>query len=207
MYSFIYLKVINYHNLNDLCLSDAPYVNDLLWRLKLTALLVESFIFSTIRTKYYPDTHHVVVVFWWELFFHFFITIISIRFLFQRSQFCSSFPHTPICGVHFMASTLNQEGSMFWNNIHIFSLFNICLKCFSADIDIKYVQGLVKFSIQLPSRKEKCQFLLKSTTNTIFNLIHDLKLEDKGIDRVVAFNIGLLLNVTKFVLIYVFDRS
>lgn len=66
-----------------------------------------------------------------------------------------------------MASTLNQEGN----------------------IDIKYVQGLVKFSIQLPSRKEKCQFLLKSTTNTIFNLIHDLKLEDKGIDRVVAFNI------------------
>lgn len=69
--------------------------------------------------------------------------------------------------VHFLASTIGQEGS----------------------IDIKYEHGLVLFSIQLPSRKEKCQFTLKATTNTLYNLIHDLKLEDKGIDRVVAYNL------------------
>ncbi|ESO05962.1 hypothetical protein HELRODRAFT_188241 [Helobdella robusta] len=69
--------------------------------------------------------------------------------------------------VQFLASNIGQDGN----------------------IDIKYEQGLVKFSVYLPSRRERCQFTLKATTNTLYNLIHDMKLEDKGIDRVVAYNL------------------
>lgn len=68
---------------------------------------------------------------------------------------------------------------------------NLCTKSVDLPdncIAVKYVNGLAKFTIPLPSRSEKCGFSMKPITNNVGDLINMLKTEDKGIDRAAVFS-------------------
>jgi hypothetical protein len=57
-------------------------------------------------------------------------------------------------------------------------------------VDVRVCHGLPVLSIPLPSRQERCQFTLRPISNTLGDLVQSLQVEDKGIDRVVAFAQG-----------------
>ncbi|XP_055912421.1 calcium uniporter protein, mitochondrial [Eupeodes corollae] len=57
-----------------------------------------------------------------------------------------------------------------------------------GEVTIKYIQGLPHITVPLPSRNEKCRFALKPISHKVFNLIEMLKLEDRGVDRVIILN-------------------
>lgn len=63
----------------------------------------------------------------------------------------------------------------------------------AADVTITYHRGLVRITVPLPSRKEKCMFTLKPITHTIGDFIGMLKGEDRGIDRVAVTTVGEFL--------------
>ena len=47
-----------------------------------------------------------------------------------------------------------------------------------------YYRGLPQFTIPLPSRRERCRFIVKPLTNTVGDLLNMVKEEDRGIDRI-----------------------
>lgn len=53
------------------------------------------------------------------------------------------------------------------------------------DVRLEYRKGLPHITVPLPSRKEKCCFILRPITQTVGDFLLMLKNEDKGIDRVV----------------------
>ncbi|ERL90294.1 hypothetical protein D910_07646 [Dendroctonus ponderosae] len=54
------------------------------------------------------------------------------------------------------------------------------------EVTVEYHRGLPKVTIPLPSRKERCSFILKPISNTVGDFVEMVKNEDKGIDRVVC---------------------
>ncbi|KAF7263616.1 hypothetical protein GWI33_001601, partial [Rhynchophorus ferrugineus] len=54
------------------------------------------------------------------------------------------------------------------------------------ELNVEYHKGLPKITVPLPSRKERCSFVLKPISNTVGDFLDMLKREDKGIDRVVC---------------------
>jgi hypothetical protein len=48
--------------------------------------------------------------------------------------------------------------------------------------------GLLKLIIELPARKEKCEFTLKMLNETVSDLVKCIKSEDKSIEKVLLFN-------------------
>lgn len=59
-----------------------------------------------------------------------------------------------------------------------------------ADVEVRYRNGLPTLAIPLPSRQERCLFTLRPISNNLGDLIQFLQAEDRGIDRVVAYNDG-----------------
>lgn len=57
-----------------------------------------------------------------------------------------------------------------------------------SSIGIKYVNGLAKFTVHLPSRSEICAFSMKPVSNNVGDFLKMLKTEDKGIDIAVVFD-------------------
>ncbi|XP_076269481.1 mitochondrial calcium uniporter isoform X1 [Rhynchophorus ferrugineus] len=55
-----------------------------------------------------------------------------------------------------------------------------------VELNVEYHKGLPKITVPLPSRKERCSFVLKPISNTVGDFLDMLKREDKGIDRVVC---------------------
>ena len=55
-------------------------------------------------------------------------------------------------------------------------------------ISINVLHGLPHLTVSLPSRNEKCVFVLRPITHTIGDLLDMLKTEDHGIDRAVIRN-------------------
>ncbi|KAL3318147.1 hypothetical protein Ciccas_003196 [Cichlidogyrus casuarinus] len=54
---------------------------------------------------------------------------------------------------------------------------------------VTYENGIPCFSLPLPSRRERCAFIVKPLQHTIGDLINFVKEEDRGIDRVVFTNV------------------
>ncbi|ELT99754.1 hypothetical protein CAPTEDRAFT_226862 [Capitella teleta] len=55
-------------------------------------------------------------------------------------------------------------------------------------VDVRFQHGLPVLSIPLPSRQERCQFTLRPISNNLGDLVQFMQAEDKGIDRVTAYN-------------------
>lgn len=54
---------------------------------------------------------------------------------------------------------------------------------------VDYVNGLIKLTITLPARNEKCEFSLKLLNDTVGTLVDFLKHEDKSIEKAQVFNL------------------
>lgn len=63
-------------------------------------------------------------------------------------------------------------------------------KAEEEQITLDYYKGLPRITVPLPSRKERCRFTLKPTTNTVGDLSTMIKAEDRGIDRVTISSKG-----------------
>jgi hypothetical protein len=57
-----------------------------------------------------------------------------------------------------------------------------------AEVTITYVRGLPNVICPLPSRNEKCQFVLRPVSHNVGDFIDMLKSEDRGIDRAAILN-------------------
>jgi len=65
----------------------------------------------------------------------------------------------------------------------------VCL-CIVVEISVKHSGGFVSLSIPLPSRRERCVFTFLPATQTVADLVLQLKLEDKGTDHVNVYSLG-----------------
>jgi len=62
--------------------------------------------------------------------------------------------------------------------------------CLCIEIEVKYTGGFVSVSVPLPSRRERCVFTFLPATQTIADLVSQLKQEDKGTDHVTVYSVG-----------------
>ncbi|XP_054724285.1 calcium uniporter protein, mitochondrial-like [Uloborus diversus] len=51
------------------------------------------------------------------------------------------------------------------------------------EVSVCYQRGLPVITVPLPSRRERCRFILRPVTSTVADFLRDLQMEDKGIDR------------------------
>nr|XP_014350357.1 PREDICTED: calcium uniporter protein, mitochondrial [Latimeria chalumnae] len=78
---------------------------------------------------------------------------------------------------------------IFWCIIFIsyFICVSVCV-FFPLDITVVYQNGLPVISLNLPSRRERCQFTLKPISDSVGVFLRHLQAEDKGIDRVAIYS-------------------
>jgi hypothetical protein len=57
-----------------------------------------------------------------------------------------------------------------------------------SDVTVHYIRGLPNVICPLPSRNEKCQFILRPVSHNVGDFIDMLKAEDRGIDRAAISN-------------------
>uniref|UniRef100_A0AAY4DY88 Calcium uniporter protein n=1 Tax=Denticeps clupeoides TaxID=299321 RepID=A0AAY4DY88_9TELE len=57
----------------------------------------------------------------------------------------------------------------------------------SEEVTVMYQNGLPVVSVNLPSRRERCQFTLKPLSDTVGVFLQQLQAEDRGIDRVAIY--------------------
>ncbi|XP_051897273.1 calcium uniporter protein, mitochondrial [Pristis pectinata] len=57
----------------------------------------------------------------------------------------------------------------------------------SNDVTVIYQNGLPVLSLNLPSRRERCQFTLRPISDSVGVFLKQLQAEDKGIDRVAIY--------------------
>lgn len=58
----------------------------------------------------------------------------------------------------------------------------------SPDVTVAYIRGLPNVVCPLPSRNEKCQFILRPVSQNVGDFLEMLKAEDRGIDRAAILN-------------------
>ncbi|XP_048451262.1 calcium uniporter protein, mitochondrial-like [Rhincodon typus] len=58
----------------------------------------------------------------------------------------------------------------------------------SDEAAVEYKHGFPVISVTLPSRNERCQFLVKPLSMNVGDLLQDLKSEDQGISRAIIFS-------------------
>ncbi|XP_063219888.1 calcium uniporter protein, mitochondrial isoform X1 [Bacillus rossius redtenbacheri] len=59
------------------------------------------------------------------------------------------------------------------------------IKDANHQVTVEYFRGLPQVTVPLPSRKERCKFTLRPISNTVGDFLNMLRLEDRGIDRVI----------------------
>lgn len=59
-----------------------------------------------------------------------------------------------------------------------------------SEVRVEYRGGLPELVVELPSRREPCSFRLRPVSHVVGDLVHMLKLEDRGIDRVTVRTMG-----------------
>ncbi|KGL77361.1 hypothetical protein N309_03819, partial [Tinamus guttatus] len=57
-----------------------------------------------------------------------------------------------------------------------------------AEVTVVYQNGLPVISVNLPSRRERCQFTLKPISDSVGVFLQQLQAEDRGIDRVAIYS-------------------
>ncbi|XP_039748575.1 calcium uniporter protein, mitochondrial isoform X2 [Pararge aegeria] len=56
----------------------------------------------------------------------------------------------------------------------------------SDEVSVTYRRGLPVITVPLPSRREKCRFTLRPVSQTVGDLLEQVKAEDRGVERAVA---------------------
>jgi len=64
---------------------------------------------------------------------------------------------------------------------------------FFVEVTVVYQNGLPVISVNLPSRRERCQFTLKPISDSVGVFLQQLQAEDRGIDRVAIYSAGTLV--------------
>lgn len=57
-----------------------------------------------------------------------------------------------------------------------------------SEVTVTYIRGLPNVVCPLPSRNEKCQFVLRPVSHNVGDFLEMLKSEDRGIDRAAILN-------------------
>ncbi|XP_026751427.2 calcium uniporter protein, mitochondrial [Galleria mellonella] len=56
----------------------------------------------------------------------------------------------------------------------------------SDEVTVTYRRGLPVITVPLPSRRERCRFTLRPVSQTVGDLLEQVKLEDRGVERAAA---------------------
>lgn len=72
-----------------------------------------------------------------------------------------------------------------WNNQRVLYCSSTSLP--ASDVTVAYQNGLPVLSLNLPSRRERCQFTLRPISDSVGIFLKQLQAEDKGIDRVAIY--------------------
>lgn len=62
-----------------------------------------------------------------------------------------------------------------------------------VEVTVVYQNGLPVISVNLPSRRERCQFTLKPISDSVGVFLQQLQAEDRGIDRVAIYSAGTVV--------------
>jgi hypothetical protein len=74
-----------------------------------------------------------------------------------------------------------------------------------TEITVTYKHGLPLVTLTLPSRKERCQFVVKPMLSTVGSFLQDLQNEDKGIKTAAIITAGVYLCTLELYLQYSFS--
>lgn len=72
------------------------------------------------------------------------------------------------------------------------------------EIVVQRLDGLPVFCVPMPSRHEKCRFVLKPLANTLSDFVSFLKLEDSAIEHVEAYTEGGLTRSLNILFLFKF---
>lgn len=111
----------------------------------------------------------------------------------KNFKFVSCWSPSCICFVSVGQTQLLWDLFIFKGNC--FHLF------FFLEVTVVYQNGLPVISVNLPSRRERCQFTLKPISDSVGVFLQQLQAEDRGIDRVAIYSAG-----TVYKLIDLLDR-
>ncbi|XP_015258372.1 PREDICTED: calcium uniporter protein, mitochondrial-like, partial [Cyprinodon variegatus] len=75
------------------------------------------------------------------------------------------------------------KGAPSWHGQRLF-----CSSTTPEDVTVVYQNGLPVISVNLPSRRERCQFTLKPLSDCVGVFLQQLQAEDRGIDRVAIYS-------------------
>ncbi|XP_076141946.1 calcium uniporter protein, mitochondrial isoform X2 [Alosa pseudoharengus] len=64
----------------------------------------------------------------------------------------------------------------------------LCSSAAPEEVTVLYQNGLPVISVNLPSRRERCQFTLKPLSDCVGVFLQQLQAEDRGIDRVAIYS-------------------
>jgi hypothetical protein len=67
---------------------------------------------------------------------------------------------------------------------------NKTLQIEQKEAKLDFVNGLIRLSLELPARKEKCEFTIKLLNENVGNLTDYIKNEDKSVEKVLVYNNG-----------------
>lgn len=59
------------------------------------------------------------------------------------------------------------------------------------DTKLEYLNGVIKLTLLLPARQEKCEFTLKLLNETVEDLVNNIKKEDKSIEKAQVYTEGI----------------
>ena len=110
-------------------------------------------------------------------------------------------------------SLLFRKSAIPVKNVPVFNELTKCLSTTSflqtnllnenLDGKILHTNGIVKLVLELPARKEKCEFSLKLLNENVGNLVEHIKQEDKSIEKIVFYNNGkYVLQTTKYLVLH-----
>lgn len=93
--------------------------------------------------------------------------------------------------IHICFVSVGQT-ELLWEDLFIFK-GNYCFHLsffFFLEVTVVYQNGLPVISVNLPSRRERCQFTLKPISDSVGVFLQQLQAEDRGIDRVAIYSAG-----------------
>lgn len=64
---------------------------------------------------------------------------------------------------------------------------------FLTEITVNYRHGLPLITLTLPSRKERCQFVVKPMLSTVGSFLQDLQNEDRGVKTAAVLTAGIYI--------------
>ncbi|XP_039624849.1 calcium uniporter protein, mitochondrial [Polypterus senegalus] len=104
-----------------------------------------------------------------------------------------AFVHHSVRRLHSRSTLISRSASHFrvWPNGPIFQSQRLLCSSEvtpSSDVNVAYHNGLPVISVNLPSRRERCQFTLKPISDSVGVFLEQLKAEDRGIDRVAIYS-------------------